>query len=72
MADSGTKLLLTIIKWCTINNEMYSHSYDFLYLLNFMVKVYYIYGEPKSQILTSMVKILIYYIYGWFYYIYGG
>ena len=28
---------------------------------------YYIYGEPaESQITTSMVKIIIYYIYGWF------
>ena len=44
---------------------MYSHSYDFLYLLHFMVKVYYIYGELETQIIISMVKILIYYIYGW-------
>ena len=42
---------ITFKHWtCTKNSEMYWHSYDFLYLLHFMVKVYYIYGEPDYYI----------------------
>ena len=47
---------------------MYWHSYDFLYLLHFMVKVYYIYGEPDY--LHLWLK--FYYIMVGFYYIYSG
>ena len=36
-----------------MNKEMYSNSYDFLYLLHLWLKCYYIYGSG------------FYYIYGW-------
>ena len=71
MADNRTKLLLTINEIASaiiltfetspraINKQMYSNSYDFLYLLHLWFIVYYIYGSGFHYIYDG------YYIYGW-------
>ena len=42
-----------------MNKEMYSNSYDFVYLLHFWFIIYYIYGSGFHYIYGG------YYIYGW-------